>query len=340
MVLLTGGAGYIGSVAVRELLDKGYTVRVLDRFLYGEHPLDEIRDRIEVVQGDICRLDEDVLDGVSSVIHLAGFSNDPTAEVNPEANHRMNTIATRTLAEACKRKGVDRFLFASSCALYDRGRDAADGIQDEDSEVEPRAPYATSKYEAERILADMTDETFRPTILRHGTVYGWSPRMRYDLVVNTFVKSAFQTGALTVHSGGRMWRPVVDVKDVARCYAECIECDLDAIGGRIFNVSYENYTVLMIAEKVKEALSGIVDLDVKVQDDDRLGRSYRVSTDRIETAIGFRPTVSVQDSVRDLAGKLQAGISVDFDNPKYYNIKWLELLIEVEQHLKTMGSIF
>ena len=164
--------------------------------------------------------------------------------------------------------------------------------------------------------------------------------MRYDLVVNTFVKSAFQTGALTVHSGGRMWRPVVDVTDAARCYAECLESELDAIGGRIFNVSYENYTVLMLAESVKEALSGIIDVDIKAEDDDRRGRSYRVSTARIENAIGFHPRVSVEASVRNLAGKLQAGISADFDNPKYYNIKWLELLIEVEQHLKRMGSIF
>jgi len=340
MVLLTGGAGYIGSVAVRELLDRGFAVRVLDRFLYGDYPLAAIRDRIDVVQGDICRLDETVLDGVTGVIHLAGFSNDPTAEVNPEANHRMNTVATRTLAEACKRRGVERFIFGSSCAVYDRGPDAQEDIQDEDSEVEPRAPYATSKFEAERILIDMADDQFRPTILRHGTVYGWSPRMRYDLVVNTFVKSAFQTGALTVHSGGRMWRPVVDVTDAARCYAECLESELDAIGGRIFNVSYENYTVLMIAESVKEALSGIIDVDIKAEDDDRRGRSYRVSTARIETAIGFHPRVSVQDSVRNLAGKVQAGISADFDNPKYYNIKWLELLIEVEQHLKRMGSVF
>ena len=340
MVLLTGGAGYIGSVAVRELLDRGFAVRVLDKFLYGDYPLAAIRDRIDVVQGDICRLDETVLDGVAGVIHLAGFSNDPTAEVNPEANHRMNTVATRTLAEACRRKGIERFIFGSSCAVYDRGLDAEDNIQDEDSEVEPRAPYATSKFEAERILIDMAGDQFRPTILRHGTVYGWSPRMRYDLVVNTFVKSAFQTGALTVHSGGRMWRPVVDVTDAARCYAECLESELDAIGGRIFNVSYENYTVLMLAESVKEALSGIIDVDIKAEDDDRRGRSYRVSTARIENAIGFHPRVSVQDSVRNLAGKVQAGISADFDNPKYYNIKWLELLIEVEQHLKRMGSIF
>jgi nucleoside-diphosphate-sugar epimerase len=340
MILVTGGAGYIGAVAVRELLDKGFAVRVLDKFLYGDYPLEGVRNQVEIIQGDICELDESVLDGVTGVIHLAGLSNDPTAEFNPEANKRMNTMATQTLAEACKRKAIKRFVFASSCSVYDRGLMAEDTLQDETSPLEPRAAYATSKFEAERVLQGLCGDDFQPTILRQGTVYGWSPRMRYDLVVNTFIKTAFETGILVVHCGGEMWRPLVDVTDVAKCYLACLEADLKQVGGQIFNLSQKNYRILELAHWVKKALEGIRDVDIRVEYGSQRGRSYRVSTRKIETTLGFRPLMSVEDSARELANKVRAGINADFANPKYYNIKWLELLIEVQSHLKRMGSIF
>lgn len=340
MILVTGGAGYIGAVAVRELLDKGFAVRVLDKLLYGDYPLEGIRNQVEVVEGDICSTDEAVLDGVTGVIHLAGLSNDPTAEFNPEANKRMNTTATQTLAEACKRKGIKRFVFASSCSIYDRGLMAEDTLQDEDSPVEPRAAYATSKFEAERILLDLADDRFHPVILRQGTVYGWSPRMRYDLVVNTFVKCAFETRTLTVHCGGEMWRPLVDVTDVAKCYLACLEADPELVAGQTFNLSYKNFRILELAHWVKKALQDLIDIDIRVEYGSQRGRSYRVSTRKIETALGFRPQISIEESARVMADKIKAGINADFDNPRYYNIRWLELLVEIEAHLKRIGGIF
>ena len=340
MILVTGGAGYIGAVAVRELLERGFAVRVLDKFLYGGQPLDRIKNQVEIVQGDICAFDEAVLDGVQCVVHLAGLSNDPTAEFNPEANTRMNTEATQTLAEACKRKGIQRFIFASSCSIYDRGLMAEDVMQDENSPLEPRAAYATSKYEAERILLKLTDKDFQPTLLRQGTVYGWSPRMRYDLVVNSFVKDAFDSKRLTVHCGGEMWRPLVDVTDVAKCYVACIEADLGLIGGQIFNLSRSNFRVLELAHWVKKALKGMVEVGIEVEYGSQRGRSYRVSTRKIETALGFRPAVSVEDSARAMAQKILEGVNADFANPRYYNIRWLELLVEIQAHLKNIGTIF
>lgn len=340
MILVTGGAGYIGAVTVRELLDKGYAVRVLDQFLYGDYPLTEFKHRIESVQGDICKMDDALLDGVSAVIHLAGLSNDPTAEFNPAANHRLNTVATEAIAEACKRKGVKRFIFASSCSIYDRGFLAVDAMQDEDTPVEPRAAYATSKHAAEQILLKLTDKHFQPVLLRQGTVFGWSPRMRYDLVVNTFVKSAFETGKLTVHCGGEMWRPLVDVNDVAKCYLTCLQADLDTIGGQIFNLSQKNYRILELAHWVRKALQGIIAVDIDVEYGSRTARDYRVSTAKIEKVLGFRATRGVEESAREIAEKVKAGIFADFHNPRYYNIKWLEMLVEVQEHLKRIGPIF
>lgn len=340
MILVTGGAGYIGAVTVREFLDKGFAVRVLDKFLFGDEPLEEIRARIECVQGDICDMDDALLDGVDSVVHLAGLSNDPTAEFNPEANRKMNTAATCALAEACKRKGIKRFIFASSCSIYDKGMMAEDVIQDEDSPVEPRAAYATSKYAAERGLLDLCDAHFQPTILRQGTVYGWSPRMRYDLVVNTFVRSAFERGTLTVYCGGEMWRPLVDVTDVAKCYLACIQADLKDVGGQIFNLSYKNFRILELAHWVRKALQGVIDVEIEVEYGSRVARSYRVSTKKIERVLGFRSVMSVEESARYMAEKVRAGVNADFHNPRYDNIRWLETLLDMEAHLKRIGSIF
>jgi nucleoside-diphosphate-sugar epimerase len=340
MILVTGGAGYIGAVTVRALLDKGFAVRVLDKLLYGDAPLDEVRNHVDVVQGDICTVDDAVLDDIGAVVHLAGLSNDPTAEFNPEANRRMNSLATRSLAEACKRKGIRRFVFASSCSIYDRGLMAEDVIQDENSPVQPLAAYAQSKFAAEQALLELADDRFQPTILRQGTVYGWSPRMRYDLVVNTFVKSAYETGRLVVHCGGEMWRPLVDVTDVANCYITCLEADLKIVGGQIFNVSHKNYRILELAHWVRKALLGLRDVEIDVQYGSQQARSYRVNTRKIETVLGFRPIVSVEDSARNMAQKIKAGISADFNNPRYYNIRWLELLVEIQDHLRRIGSIF
>ena len=176
MILVTGGAGYIGCVAVRQLLDKGEAVRVFDKLYFGEEGLAEVRDKIELIQGDIRTFDPAVLDGCDAVLHLAGLSNDPTAEFNPKANEEINTAGTEVVARACKAKGIRRFINASTCSIYDLGFYAPDFLRDEDSEVKPRAAYAVSNYEAERALLELADDRFCPVILRQGTVYGWSPR--------------------------------------------------------------------------------------------------------------------------------------------------------------------
>ncbi|MFQ5957202.1 MAG: NAD-dependent epimerase/dehydratase family protein, partial [Candidatus Brocadiales bacterium] len=173
MILVTGGAGYIGCVVVEKLLKKGEAVRVLDKLYFGEEGLAHVRNNVDLVQGDIRSFDPSVLDGVDAVIHLGGLSNDPTAEYNPKANMEINFAGTKKLAEACKKKGVNRFVFASSCSIYDKGLFADDVLQDETSEVHPRATYAVSKLEAEKLLLGMTDKDFCPVVLRQGTVYGF-----------------------------------------------------------------------------------------------------------------------------------------------------------------------
>ena len=340
MILVTGGAGYVGCVLVRELLGKGESVRVFDKLLFGDEGLQEVRDKVELIEGDLRYFDEAVLDGIDSVIHLAGLSNDPTAEFKPQANYEINTVATEVLASACKRRGIRRFVFASTCSVYDKGLYAEDFLLDEASEVSPRAAYAVSNYEAERALLAMADDRFCPVILRKGTLYGFSPRMRYDLVVNTFVKDALMTGTLQVISGGEMWRPLVDVADAAKAYVCCVEAPEHKVRGQIFNLVFKNYRILELAHWVREAFRSIKKLEIEVDYSHSRARSYRVSGQKIETILGFKPTVAVKESVKHMVKMIQKNGHTDYLNPKYYNIQWLMLLSEMEGRLKRMGSVF
>jgi nucleoside-diphosphate-sugar epimerase len=342
-ILLVGGAGYVGSVLAEELLERGYAVKILDRLYYGDGGLRGIRDRVELVVADMRLLPPDLLEDVDAVVNLGGLSNDPTAEYNPKANYEMNTLATQALAEMCHAAGVSRYVFASSCSIYDRGvgNDDKDIIQDEETPVAPRAAYSSSKREAEKLLLDMAGDDFCPVILRKGTIYGFSHRMRYDLVVNTFVKFALSQGYLNLHYGGEMWRPLVDVRDVARAYILAIQAEEEKVKGQIFNVSRRNYRISELALRVREALRQAgVDPEIHVDYGYKGVRSYRVSTHKIERVLGFRPKVDIEDSVTDMVEKIRQYGYTDFDNPRYYNIRWMRLLEESQRIIGITGSVF
>lgn len=340
MILVTGGAGYIGCIAVRQLLDKGEAVRVYDKLYFGDEGLAEVRDTIELVQGDIRSFDPAVLDGCDAVLHLAGLSNDPTAEFNPKANEEINTHGTEVVATACKTAGIKRFINASTCSIYDLGFYAPDFLRDEESEVKPRAAYAVSNYEAERILLAMADDRFCPVILRQGTVYGWSPRMRYDLVVNTFMRDAIGKGSLTVHAGGEMWRPLVDVTDLCRVYIACVEAPDEKVHGKIFNVVGKNYRILELAHWVREALKPVKKVEIEVDYTTYKTRSYRVSGERIQSVLGVKPLVGVKESVEQMLRQVEEYKQMDLYNPRYYNIEWMTLLSDMESTLKRIGGVF
>ena len=216
MILVTGGAGYLGNILVRRLLADGQKVRIFDTFFFGKDSLRDIEDKIELIKGDIRKFDSypEALKNVDAVINLAAFSNDPTAEANPKANMAINAQGAKRVAETTKKKGIKRFIQASSCSIYYTA-DVNDEIKDEDTVVNPTAPYSLSKRLAEKYILEMTDENFSPTIFRQGTIYGFSPRMRFDLVVNTFCKDAQTKGRLNVHAGGEMWRPLLHIDDAA-----------------------------------------------------------------------------------------------------------------------------
>lgn len=342
-ILLVGGAGYVGAVLTRELLERGYAVKVLDRLYYGDDGLRDVRDRVELIAGDMRAVQDALFDDVEAVVNVGGLSNDPTAEFHPRANHEMNTVASVKLAEMARRHGVRRYVFASSCSIYDRGagEDARDVLQDEESHVAPRAAYSSSKYEAERLLLDMSGDDFCPVILRKGTIYGFSPRMRYDLVVNTFVRDALAKGTITIHYGGEMWRPLVDVRDAARAYIACLEADEALVRDQIFNLVYVNIRISELALRVREALREAgVKAEIQADYAYKGVRSYRVSGAKLGRVLGFRPAVTIEEAVGNLVENIRCYGYTDFDNPKYYNIRWMKLLTEADQIIKVTGSVF
>jgi nucleoside-diphosphate-sugar epimerase len=330
-VVVVGGAGYVGCVLVEGLLAKGYSVRVIDRMFFGRTPAEGFLDRVELLMDDMRDIDESDLEGCDAIINVGGLSNDPMAEFNPRANEELNTLASVRVARLAKRVGIPRLLFASTCSIYDRGvgEDVRDVVQDEASEVSPHAAYATSKLAAEQQILAMADAGFSPMAFRKGTIFGFSPRMRYDLVVNSFVKDALSIGKIKLHYGGAMWRPLVDVQDVARAYVMALEADADDIRGQVFNLTAGNYRISELGMRVQRALEGLgVSVELDVDFAYRPVRSYRVSGEKLTRRLGFQPLVTVEESVVRMVSEIERHGYSDFSHPRYYNIEWLKVLEE------------
>jgi nucleoside-diphosphate-sugar epimerase len=336
-VLVTGGAGYIGCTLTGHLLERGYNVRILDRLYWGEEPLEEFGDRIELVVADVRDMPASALDGVDCVIHLAGLSNDPTAEYDPEANWQMNALATETLGQACVDRGIERIVFASSCSVYDG---LPPGMHDERAPVQPRGAYATSKHYGEQALLGLIPDGLCPVILRNGTVYGYSSRMRFDLVVNTFVKDALLQERLMLHGGGWMWRPLVDVRDVSDAMICALEAPDKVVRGEVFNVLHSNYQIrelaMLVAGSVQLLGRNVVLDEVPAPP---LNRDYECSNAKLSQKLGFTPCRSVVEAVSDMLGRIDLTDRTRVTDPRYYNIRWLELMHEVSGRMAQFGTV-
>src|SRR5450755_2776129 len=327
LVLVTGGAGYIGCVLVRRLLDRGYRVRILERLYWGRGPIASILDQVEVVEADVREVPATALDGVDAVIHLAGLSNDPTAEYDPDANWQMNAVATETLGRNCVDRNVERLVFASSCSLYDG---MPPGMHDETAPIQPRGAYATSKRYGEESLLSLVDDGLCSVVLMNGTVYGHSPRMRFDLVVNTFVKDALLKGQLSLHGGGWMWRPLVDVRDVSDAMIAAMEAPADLVRGEIFNVLHSNYQIRELAMLVAGSVQ-LLGRRVELEEfpAPKLTRDYECSNAKLASRLGFQPSRSVVEAIDGILASVDVEDRTMLTNPRFYNIRWLELLSEL-----------
>ncbi|MDO8443570.1 MAG: SDR family oxidoreductase [Candidatus Azambacteria bacterium] len=335
-ILVTGGAGYIGCVLVPKLLGKGYEVRVLDKMIFGEEPIKEFKDKIELVIGDSRYVEPKIMDGIDAVIHLAGFSTDPTSQYDPRLTDTVNHIATEHLAKLAKTKGVKRFVYASSCSVYfTLDTPLEPPLYKETDSINPISAYSLSKRCSEQVLLGMANEDFQPTIFRKGTLYGWSPRMRYDLVFNAFVKDAFHKKILTVDAGGEIWRPMIDIQDATDAYISALELPLEKVGGRIFNVAHANWSIGSLAREIQKILKekkGVnIELDIKPIS---LTRNYKADTQSFNETFNFSPSRSFEEAVFEIWDHLENDKEHDSNHMQYYGDKWYKQFFETPEGLE------
>ncbi len=321
-VLVVGGAGYIGSILTRRLLDAGYRVRVLDLELFGTDSLESAIDhpRLQVMKGDFRNVEDAAraLRGMDAVCHLAAIVGDPACALDRDTTIAVNYAAAKMMAQLAKANGVSKFIFASTCSVYGDSNE----IMTEESSLNPVSLYATTKIDAERALLDTADEDFQPTILRFATAYGWSHRPRFDLVANLFSAQAVTDKKIRVFNG-EQWRPFVHTRDIAHACTLALEAPLSKVGCQVFNVGDEsqNYTLQQLGEIVARAFPGTVVEEVRNNDD---LRNYRVSFEKIRTVLDFRASVKLEDGVQEMVDAVRDGKVTDWRDPIYSNSKHLE----------------
>jgi nucleoside-diphosphate-sugar epimerase len=317
-VLIVGGAGYIGSVLARRLLDDGYQVRVFDALFYGAGSLAGLEKQpwFDLVVGDTRdrRAVDEALANVDAVVHLGELVGDPACAVDPALTHEINVAATRYLLRRARELGVRRFVYPSSCSVYG----ANDEIVDEQSMPNPVSIYAESKVYAEEAVAQVAGDGMETVTLRLATVYGLSPRPRFDLVVNLFAARGVVDRRIVVH-GGDQWRPFVHVADAADAIVAAIEAEGSVVNGQVFNVGADtqNRTIGEVAEMVRLRVPD-AELQIAAIDDHR---NYRVSFERIHAALGFQPSRTLDDGIAEIQAAIDALRIRDYRDARYSNVR-------------------
>lgn len=328
-VLVTGGAGYVGSVLVPQLISNGYRVKVIDWYIFRPNVFDAWRSdpALQQIKGDIRDLEllRQSLQGVDAVIHLACIANDPSFELNPRLSKSINYDCFEPLVRISKESGVSRFIYASTSSVY--------GVSDapevtEDHPLVPLTDYNKYKGLCEPILLQQQSNDFTTVVIRPATVCGYGPRQRLDLTVNILTNHAYNKRKITVF-GGSQKRPNIHIQDVVDLYDLLLQLPTEKIAGRIYNAGYENHTVSQLAEIVHSVVHaempelGEIEIVTTPSADNR---SYRISSEKIRRELGFIPKRTIADAVRDLLAAFRAGLLPNsMTDPHYYNIKTMQL---------------
>jgi nucleoside-diphosphate-sugar epimerase len=320
-ICIPGGAGYVGSRLVPELIRQGHDVVVLDLYLYGDKVFSK-SDQLTEIKGDMRDLNlvDRVLKGCDAVIHLACISNDPSFELNPELGKSINLDSFEPFVQLAKKHKVKRFIYASSSSVYGVKQEAN---VTEDMALEPLTDYSKFKAECEKILFKYLADDFICTVLRPATVCGYAPRQRLDVVVNILTNLAYNTGKVKV-TGGSQMRPNIHIEDMVRAYLHVLESPKEKIQGEIFNVGYHNHTVLDIGKMVHKIVSRKCPVELVVEPTND-NRSYHVSSEKIKDWLGFIPRFSIENAVSDLLDAFEAGkLPNSMEDIRYVNIKTMK----------------
>jgi nucleoside-diphosphate-sugar epimerase len=316
-ILVGGGAGYIGSFLIPLLIERGYDVDVIDLCWFGNN----LPKSVKVTQKDLFDCDQDSLEGYEQIVFLAGLSNDPMAEFDPSKNFVFNAALPSYLAFIAKKAGAKRFIYASSCSVYGY---TVNELYNEDSPVTCSYPYGISKLQGERGVLQLADDDFSVIALRKGTVCGYSPRMRLDLIVNTMFKSAVTDKKITVNNPS-IWRPILDIRDAASAYLRAIQADYSLSG--VYNIASGNYTVGQVGDLVKYEVEKLtattVNVVLKNTED---FRNYKVTTEKAKTYLGFQPRHAIEDIVEHLYQN--KACFEQYDEDRFYNINVFKKLLK------------
>jgi nucleoside-diphosphate-sugar epimerase len=328
-VLITGHDGYIGSVLAPKIREAGHDVVGLDSHLFEGCALGRAPEKMPAKHMDVRDVDLEDLRGFDAVIHLAALSNDPMGDLDPARTFEINHMGSVHIARLAKQAGVGRFIFSSSCSLY--GAASPDDLLTESASFNPVTPYGESKVLVERDVSEMADDDFSPTFLRNATVYGYSPRLRLDLVVNDLVASACATGEILIKSDGTPWRPLVHVEDVAGAFLAALEAPREAVHNEAFNIgrTQENHQIRDVAEMVRVAVtkSRVTYAEGGGPDE----RCYRVDFSKAEDSLPhFRPRWTVQEGVRQLADAYSRhGLKAsDLSSPQFIRLRRIQALLD------------
>jgi len=323
-VLVIGGAGYLGSVFCRKLLNRGYKVRVLDNLTYGDEGIKDLYsdDNFEFLKGDIRNISDvvEAVKEVDAVIHLAAIVGDPASSLDTKETLEINYLATKSIIDICKYFQVNKFLFASTCSVYGSSKSPDEQLR-EDSFLNPVSLYAKTKLISERGIIDLADENFSPTIFRFATLYGVSSRMRFDLVINLLTAKALKDEKITIF-GGQQWRPNVDVSDAALACLKWIESPIEKTGGQIFNIGANelNYKIIEIGSLIKK---NIPQVEVEIKKGEEDVRNYNVSFDKVSNVLGFKPEKTVEKAINEIKDFIKEKKIEDFNDYKYSNHRFL-----------------
>jgi len=327
-VLVTGGAGYIGSVMSRILLEKGYDVTCLDRLFFGTDSTKDIADRITLVKDDVRWFNPEILKNVDAVFDLAALSNDPSGELEPRKTLDINYKGRVKVARLAKKYGAKKYVLASTCSVYG----FQEGIITEESGLNPLTTYAKANMMAEKEVLPIADKTFSATVLRQATVYGFSYRMRFDLAINGMVLGFYRNGKIPIMRDGKQWRPFVNVNDTSNAFIKVLEAEPELVNGQIFNVGSDeqNVQIFDLAKLVAESIDIPFNYEWYGSPDTR---SYRVSFSKIKETLNFMPQITIGKGARNVFDAIKEG-TLNPDDPRTITVKWYKHLLEMQQFLK------
>jgi len=328
-VLITGGAGYIGSVLSRILLEEGFKVKCLDRLFFGIESVKDLFDNpgYELIKDDVRWFDPNILEDVDGVVDMAALSNDPSGELDPEKTMDINYKGRERVAKLAKKHGVERYILASSCSIYG----FQEGILTEESSINPLTTYAKANHLAEEAAFAIADSSFVVTVLRQSTCFGLSPRMRFDLAINGMTLGFHKNGKIPVMRDGTQWRPFVHVKDTSRAFIKVLTAEKELVNNEMFNVgnNNQNYQILPLAKTVAKGMDIPFEFEWYGDPDHR---SYQVSFDKINKVLDYTTKFTAEDGAREISNALKNGLVEP--SAKTKTVEWYKYLLNAQEVVK------